>query len=141
MAPNQYICSYCSSAFNKKSNLLRRSLVHTGEISMWNMWIHTGESLLQILWKANTSEYIPESAFQSKGCVKRFTKLAGPSGQSRRRGRCLRALRECRSPAQLMFRWDQCFSTDDVFFCFFGKINVLCKKKKNQIGTDPFIGR
>ena len=31
MAPNQYICSYCSKAFTKRSNLLRRSLVHTGE--------------------------------------------------------------------------------------------------------------
>ena len=31
MAPNQYICSYCSKAFTKRSNLLRHSLVHTGE--------------------------------------------------------------------------------------------------------------
>ena len=29
MAPNQYICSYCSKAFTKRSDLLRRSLVHT----------------------------------------------------------------------------------------------------------------
>ena len=41
--------------------------------------------------------------------------LAGPPGQAKRHGQCLRAIRECRSPAWLMFRWDQCFSTFDVF--------------------------
>ena len=45
-----------------------------------------------------------------------------------RRGRCLRALRECRSPAQLMFRWDQCYSTADVFLFFFCK-KMFCVKK------------
>ena len=50
--------------------------------------------------------------------------LAGPSGQSRRRGRCLRTLRECRSPARLMFWWDQCFSTV-YFFCFFDQTFYL----------------
>ena len=66
--------------------------------------------------------------------------LAGPSGQSRRRGRCLRALRECRSPVRLMFWWDQCFSTVDVFLdnFFFWSNNFLVKKK--FFGQKNFLG-
>ena len=73
--------------------------------------------------------------------------LAGPLGQTRRRGRCLRTLRECRLPVRLMFWWDQCFSTVDffllLFFCFFvfwskiffDKNFFLTKKKKKNKKT------
>ena len=44
--------------------------------------------------------------------------LADPLGRTRLRGRCLRALRECRLPVRLMFRWDKCFCTVDVFCVF-----------------------